>query len=115
MAKLTKEEQEALDQANQVWAMAETKGWKEVVLPLLQLKAQNSWKDPREVKDLSKFFYDYNIAWSMAQAAKELVSFVEGQIEMAKQLEKKAKGEEKETFRIGSTATNEQKTTDKEK
>jgi hypothetical protein len=51
----------------------------------------------------------------MAQAAKELVSFVEGQIEMAKQLEKKAKGEEKETFRIGSTATNEQKTTDKEK
>jgi hypothetical protein len=37
----------------------------------------------------------------MAQAAKELVDFVDGQIELAKMLEKKQKGEVDNSFRIG--------------
>lgn len=102
MAKLTKEEEQALEQANQVWALAETKGWREVVLPFLESRAQNSWVDPREVEEPSKFLYRYNIAWAMAKAAQEITDFVNGQVAIAKQLEKKKKGEEDVKFKIGS-------------
>jgi hypothetical protein len=43
----------------------------------------------------------------MAQSAKEIVDFVEGQIALAKSLEKKKKGEGDNKFRIG--ANNDQK------
>lgn len=105
--KLTKSEEQALEQANQVWAMAESKGWQDYLLPHLEVKAKNSWLDPRQTKDKEAFFYNYGIAWAMAQSAKEIVDFVEGQIALAKSLEKKKKGEGDNKFRIG--ANNDQK------
>ena len=101
MVELNKEEKQALAQAKKVAAMAETDGFKEVLAPMLEGKMTNAWKDPREVKDVQKFFYDYNVAWAMAKASEEILDWVEQNKQTVIQLENKKQGKTDNKFKIG--------------
>lgn len=61
--------------------------------PFLEGKVTNSWLDPRKVKNKDDFFYEYTVSWGFAQAASEILDWINQKITEAKYLQKKEKGE----------------------
>lgn len=68
-------------------------GWQEVFQPWLEDKIKHSWVDPRKAKSDKDLLYQYKTAWAFAQAAEEILSFVQKLQEEAEHLTKKEKGE----------------------
>ena len=64
-----------------------------MLLPWLQDRIRNSWVDPRAFKDQEEFVRAYNVAWAHAQAATQIISFVETMVEQSEGLTKKEKDE----------------------
>lgn len=61
--------------------------------PWLESKIRHSWLDPRKFNSVEEFKYAYDAAWGFAQAAEEILAYVE-QVQMdSEQLTKKEKGE----------------------
>ena len=81
--------------------MSNSQGWLEVLKPWLESKLNNSWLDPRKIKDKDKFFYEYVVAWGFAQAVRELLEFVNSQEGNIKYLKDKKDGVVKDDFKIG--------------
>ena len=70
--------------------------------PWLESKIKNSWVDPREVKSDKKLLYQYKIAWAFANAAQEILEFVEQNNQTAETLTNKQEGKTTEKkFDIG--------------
>ena len=91
---LSPEELLALKQANLIKELTMQEGWREVFLPYLQSKISHSWVDPRKTKNDKELLYQYKTAWAFAQAAEEIIAFVEEAEETGKKLLKKQRGEE---------------------
>ena len=68
-------------------------------LPYLQSKISHSWVDPRKVKNDKDLLYQYKTAWAFAQAAEEILAFVQEAEETGAKLIKKQKGEEVDKLR----------------
>ena len=98
---LSPEEQESLKQARLVRRMAQTKGFREILRPWLESKIKHSWLDPRKIKSLEDFHYEYVVAWGFSQAADEILKFVDNNQQEAEHLEKKEEGKDDDPFRIG--------------
>ena len=98
---LSKEEQEALEQAQSVLDLTQHKAWQEVFQPLLEAKVRHSWVDPREIKDQSDFFYKYVVAWGFSTAANEMLLLIEEMRNKRDFLQKKKDGEQVNNFKIG--------------
>ena len=71
----------------------------EVLQPLLESKARNSWVDPREFKNNDEFVYAYSIARGWALAVEELLRFVNEETVKAEGLDKKLKDESLDPFK----------------
>src|SRR3990167_6465013 len=99
MAKLTKQEQEALSQANKVWSMAQSEGWEKIFQPFLKDKLNQSFPDPASFSKEEEFVYAAKMASVFKKVIAELLEWVESQIETAKALEAKKKDEVVNKFR----------------
>ena len=55
--------------------------------------------DPRKVQSDKELLYEYKVAWAFAQAAEEILQFVDKMLEEAEALTKKEKGEIKDKLR----------------
>jgi LPS O-antigen subunit length determinant protein (WzzB/FepE family) len=84
-----------------VWSLAEHRGWKQVVLPFLVNKLNQSFPDPSEFKKEDEFTYAAKTASVFKKVIAELLQWVDNKVEEAKFYEKKEKGEIKDTFNIG--------------
>ena len=71
------------------------------MLPWLEAKIKHSWLDPRKAKGTEEFFYEYVTSWGWAQAAQEIIEWVEKMKGQKEYLEKKKKGEITNNFAIG--------------
>ena len=69
------------------------------MLPYLQSKINHSWVDPRKVKSDKDLLYQYKTAWAFAQAAEEILAFVQEAEETGKKLLAKQRGEDKDKLR----------------
>lgn len=70
-----------------------------MLLPYLQSKISHSWVDPRKVTNDKDLLYQYKTAWAFAQAAEEILAFVQEAEETGEKLLKKQKGEEVDKLR----------------
>lgn len=61
--------------------------------PWLEDKINHSWVDPRSFKDDQEFARAYNVAWGFAQAAEQILGFIDQQVDQAAGLTAKEKGE----------------------
>ena len=98
---LDQQEQETLKQGLLLKEMVATKGWQEIFQPYLKLKLQHSWLDPRQVQDREKFFYQYVTGWGFAQAAQEILDYLEKTLSQTEYLLKKSQGEIEPEIRLG--------------
>ena len=98
---LTKEEQKALEQANLVWQMSNSRGWEEVFKPFLEERLNQSFPDPAKFTKEEEFLYAAKLASVFKKVIAEVLMWVESQVEQAKFLAKKEKGEIKDKFEIG--------------
>jgi hypothetical protein len=69
------------------------------MVPYLQSKINHSWVDPRKVKSDKDLLYQYKTAWAFAQAAEEIIAFIEEADQTGKKLVAKQKGEEVDKLR----------------
>ena len=99
--KLTPSEQEDLKQSQHLLDLARNKGWQEVLRPWLQSKVQTSWLDPRKAGSDEELLYQYKVAWGFAQAADEILKFVESAKDKVDFYLKKERGEVTNKFSIG--------------
>lgn len=97
--KLTTEEEQLQKQGYQLKEMADLPGWRDLLRPWLQDKINHSWLDPRKVKDDETLLYEYKVAWAFAQAAQEILDYIQKGIEEAEYLTKKERGEIKDSLR----------------
>jgi len=75
-------------------------GWQEVLKPFLEQAIRHKWLDPREVKDKEEFFYRYAAGWGLAQAAQEILNFIEDKKSEVRLLREKKEGKIPD-FKIG--------------
>lgn len=88
-------EKQLLEDAGKLMEMAETRGWKEVIVPYLEARSTHAWEDPQNVENTDKFFYRYVVQWAKAEAANQLLKMVSETVDHAKQVrEKNSKGGE---------------------
>lgn len=99
MAKLSQAEQELQKQGRQVGEMVQTKGWVQVLKPWLEDRIHHSWVDPRQFKSDKEYAYAMKTAWGFAQAAEEILAFVDKVKEESEMLTKKEKDEIKDKLR----------------
>ena len=76
--------------------MAKTPGWSKVVHPFLTDKLNQSFPDPTLAKDEREFVYQAMTASVFKKVIAELLGWVDANIEQAKALEAKQRGEIKE-------------------
>ena len=81
--------------------MANSRGFQEVYRPFLLEKLNQSFPDPADFKKEDEFNYAAKTASVFKKVIAELLQWVDAQIEQAKFLEKKEKGEIKDKFNIG--------------
>lgn len=72
-----------------------------MVKPWLEDKIKHSWVDPRSFSDDGEFTRAYNVAWGFAQAAEQILGFIQGLEEQAEALTKKEQGGEEDKLRKG--------------
>ena len=101
-SKISKEEEEALKAGELLASLRDSEGYKLVLLPFLQSKVQNSWLDPRKSKSKEEFDYQYMVAWGFAQAASEIIGFIDASQKQTEKLRLKKTGDLIEPdFKIG--------------
>lgn len=100
--KLTEQEEIVLKQDSQIWAMAETDGFKQVLRPWLEQKMNQSFPDPSEFKKQEEFTYAALTASCFKKVIAEFLRFIDEKITEAKFLDdKRRKRTEKDPFAIG--------------
>ena len=98
---LSKEEEVAYKQAELVWRMAESKGYKEVFRPFLETKLNQSFPDPSTFKKEEEFLYAAKTASVFKKVIAELLGWVDAQGATAQALRKKKEGTQHDPFSIG--------------
>ena len=79
-----------------------SEGWDLVLKPWLESKINNSWLDPKGSKSEEEFFFQYTVAYGFAQAAQQILEFVEQHKLTAESLVKKKEGKTVDkNFRVG--------------
>ncbi len=82
--------------------MSETKGFSQVLKPYLLEKLNQSFPDPSAFKKEEEFTYAAKTTSVYKKVIVELLQWIDMQIEQAKHLEKKERGElPEDAFRIG--------------
>lgn len=61
--------------------------------PYLEDKINHSWVDPRSAESDEDLLYRYKVAWAFAQAAEQILAFLDQMVEQEKGLTAKEKGE----------------------
>lgn len=80
----------------------QSEGWVKVLKPWLESKINNSWLDPKGAGSKDEFFYQYSIAYGFAQAAQQILEFIEQQNQTADSLSNKQEGKTVEkNFNVG--------------
>ena len=97
---LNLQEQQALSEGRQIQEVAALPGW-QLLRQWLEDKIRNSWLDPRSFKSLEEFTKAYNEAWAVAQAAEQVLAYVQTKSDEAETLTKKEKGEVIDKLREG--------------
>jgi hypothetical protein len=78
--------------------MAESQGFKVWFRPFLEAKLNQAFPDPSQFKKEEEFTYAAKTTSIFKKVIAELLQWVDGNIEQAKYLEKKQKGEIKDHF-----------------
>lgn len=100
---LSKEEQESLRELEKLASLRESEGYKDLLLPFLRDKVQNSWVDPRGFKSDEEYAFAMKVAWGLAQASQEIMNWVEQRYQECVGLRNKADGKDREkSFAIGT-------------
>lgn len=85
-----------------MWELSETKGYSQVLRPYLLEKLNQSFPDPSSFTKDEEFIYAAKVASVFKKVIAELLQWVDMQVESAKHLEKKERGElPEDAFRIG--------------
>ena len=69
--------------------------------PFLEAKLNQSFPDPAQFKNEEEFTYAAKVASVFKKVCAEILQWTDAQVEQAKFLEKKEKGEIKDNFEIG--------------
>ena len=101
MVELTQQEQQALAESRLVWQMAQSEGYQTVFKPFLEAKLNQSFPDPSQFNKEEEFIYAAKIASVFKKVCAEILGWVESEVDQAKFLEKKEKGEVENNFEIG--------------
>ena len=98
---LSDQEQEALSQAHKLLEMFQSKGYQEVLKPLLLAKLNQAFPNPLEAKDEKEFTYRALVTSAMKQVIGEILQLEEQKESEIAYYKKKEKGElEKDKFKI---------------
>lgn len=89
---LDPQELQALKEGRQLQELTALPGWG-LLRQWLEDRIHNSWLDPRSFKTEEEFIKAYNEAWSMAQAAEQVLGYVQNKCDEAEHLIKKERGE----------------------
>ena len=81
--------------------LMEHQGFKQVLNPYLLSKLNQSFPDPAAFNKEEEFIYAAKVSSVFKKVIVEILSWVETQVDEAKYLQKKEKGEIVETFQIG--------------
>ncbi len=81
--------------------MSESKGYSQVVRPYLLEKLNQSFPDPSTFTKDEEFLYAAKVSSVFKKVIAELLMWIDNQVEQAKHLEKKQKGQIKDNFSIG--------------
>ena len=87
-----------LNQAREVWEMAESQGFKVWFRPFLESKLNQAFPDPSQFKGDEEYLYAAKTTSIFKKVVVEMLQWIDGNIEAAKQLDKKSKGEIKDNF-----------------
>ena len=98
---LSKGEQDSLEQAQWLVEMSQSKGWAQVLEPWLQAKLNQSFPDPAQFKSNDEFNYAALAASALKKAIAEILSYVQDQPLIMKQLRDKQQGKQDKSFSIG--------------
>lgn len=98
---LSPQEQEALKQSRLIWEMSEQEGFKTLFRPFLMDKLNQSFPDPSQFKSDQDYLYAAKTTSIFKKVVAELLQWIDGNVEQAKFLEKKQKGENKDNFELG--------------
>lgn len=82
--------------------MAQNQGWVKVLRPWLEAKRDQTFPDPQSFTEEAAFTYAAKVTSIYKKIVQEILSEIEKRIELAKYLQKKARGEVEEPFAIGS-------------
>lgn len=82
--------------------MANTEGYKEILKPWLETKLNQSFPDPIEFTGDPEYLYAAKTASIFKKVVAEILMYIDQQVEQAKALERKKKGEAKSKFNIGA-------------
>ena len=96
---LSKAEQESLDQFQLLLELKQTKGFSDVLKPFLDSRIKSSFIDPRKFKTDEEYIFACKVGWGWAQAASEVLEFIEVSEKNVEFLKKKGKGELEDKFR----------------
>ena len=100
---LSPEEQEVLRQSELVWEMSDSKGWREVMLPFLMDKLNQSFPDPSKFTKEEEFVYAAKVSSIFKKVVAEILGWVDANVTQAKSLSAREKGNIPDPFAIGST------------
>lgn len=81
--------------------MANSEGFRELYRPWLEEKLNQSFPDPSKFVKEEEFVYAAKMASVFKKVVAEILQWVDGAVDEAKQLQRKEKGEVKDQFRIG--------------
>lgn len=93
MIKLTEDEAIRQKQGHQIKEVCSLPGWKEVVLPLLELKIRSVVVDPRKFTVDAEYLSAQRTAWAYGQAYSDLLGILDQMQEESEALTEKEKGE----------------------
>ena len=95
MAKLSLEEEQQVNLGERLLELANQPGFQDLKIKLEAAKS-NSWPDPRSGKSLEEVGMIYLEGFGRAGMAQEILDWINGQVENAKYLRAKERGEIKE-------------------
>lgn len=102
MVNLTQAEQDRLVKCSQAWETCQTKGWREVILPWLLARRDQTFPDPQNFTKEEDFTYAAKVVSVYKKVVSEILTEIARMEEEGKFLQKKASGEiENNPFAIG--------------
>ena len=98
---LSMEDSELLARSQLLSELANSKGYQEVLKPFLEGKIKTGFIDPRKFKTDEEYAFACKVAWGWAQAADDILKFIEEAKAQAEYLKQKERGEIVDKFSIG--------------